>query len=568
MNMQSSVPASFIAGVNPSVLGAGGTGLSVNGIVLTASSRVPMGVVMPFASADAVGEFFGLTSDEYGIASRYFPGFDVSTIKPAQIFFMQYATAAVPGYLQGGNVANLSLAALQAITGTVILTIGGDVVTSSAIVLTSANSFSAAAALIQTALNNFDATVTASIAANTLTVTALTAGELAVGQVISGTGVTAGTKITALGTGTGGVGTYTVDTTQTVASTAIKAGPTTVAYDSVSGAFIVTGGTPGAAGTISLATGTAAAALALTAATGAVLSQGAPASTPAGAMTAATAATQNFVTFMTIFQPSIPDMIAFAAWSNAQNKRYLYVMGDSSVAPTTSTDTTSAGAAVKLAQYSGTMPIYDPISPNYISAFIMGAFASVDYSKDNGRTTMAYLTQAGLAAGVTDEQIAKNLVANGYNFYIALATAAEEFTFFYPGSVSGPYLWADSYVNQVYLTNDLQLAIVTLMMTMRLLPYNAPGYALIEQGLADPIQSALDFGTIQAGVTLSSIQAAAVNTAAGVQIDQTITQRGWYLQVAAASAQVRAARASPPITLWYTDGESIQTISLNSIAIQ
>lgn len=67
------------------------------------------------------------------------------------------------------------------------------------------------------------ATFTGSISGTTLTVTALTGGTIAVGQVISGTGITAGTSITALGTGAGNVGTYTVSVSQTVASTTITA---------------------------------------------------------------------------------------------------------------------------------------------------------------------------------------------------------------------------------------------------------------------------------------------------------------------------------------------------------
>jgi len=65
------------------------------------------------------------------------------------------------------------------------------------------------------------ASVTASIAGTVMTVTAVGSGALAVGQTLSGSGVTAGTKITAFGTGTGGTGTYTVSVSQTVASTTI-----------------------------------------------------------------------------------------------------------------------------------------------------------------------------------------------------------------------------------------------------------------------------------------------------------------------------------------------------------
>ena len=67
------------------------------------------------------------------------------------------------------------------------------------------------------------AIVTGAIAGTTLTVTAVTSGVLYVGQTIQGAGVTANTMITALGTGSGGTGTYTVSTSQTVASETLYA---------------------------------------------------------------------------------------------------------------------------------------------------------------------------------------------------------------------------------------------------------------------------------------------------------------------------------------------------------
>lgn len=65
---------------------------------------------------------------------------------------------------------------------------------------------------------------TGSISNNTLTVTAMQAGALAVGQTVQGSGVASGTTITALGTGTGGVGTYTLSSAaQNIASEALTA---------------------------------------------------------------------------------------------------------------------------------------------------------------------------------------------------------------------------------------------------------------------------------------------------------------------------------------------------------
>jgi len=83
------------------------------------------------------------------------------------------------------------------------------------------------------------AVVTAAISGTTLTVASVTSGTLYVGQTIQGAGITSQTIITALGTGTGGTGTYTVNNSQTIASITMYALNWTV-LPSSDGAF--TGG--------------------------------------------------------------------------------------------------------------------------------------------------------------------------------------------------------------------------------------------------------------------------------------------------------------------------------------
>lgn len=68
-----------------------------------------------------------------------------------------------------------------------------------------------------------DASGSGSISGTTLTITGSPTGAYAVGQTLTATGIAQGTQITALGTGSGGAGTYTVNTSQTVASTTIGA---------------------------------------------------------------------------------------------------------------------------------------------------------------------------------------------------------------------------------------------------------------------------------------------------------------------------------------------------------
>jgi hypothetical protein len=563
----STIPISQIVSISPSVLAAGGAGISFNGLMLTQSPRVPIGAVVSFATAANVASYFGASSTEYALASTYFLGYSTGTQTPSALLFAQYPAAPVAGYLRGGS--GLTLSAVQAMSGNLTVTIDGAVKTASSISLSAATSFSSAAALIQSGLGitgTTGAVVTGSITTTTLTVTAVTSGALVVGQALSGTGVTAGTTITAFGTGTGGTGTYTVSVSQTVASGTITATNPAVVYDSVSGSFVIYSGTTGASSSVSFATGTLAAPLLLTQSTGAVASAGAVAATPVAFMTNLVTVSQAWTCFTTTWEPATADCVSFAQWTNGTDQRYAYIMWDTDAAPTVTGDTTSAGYQIIQADYSGTVPIYEPDAT--IATFVLGTAASIDTTATNGRITFAFRSQSGITPSVTNASIAANLIANGYNYYGAYAEATEAFDFFYPGSMTGQYLWLDSFLDQVWLNSQLRVALATLLTNVNSIPYNSAGYTLIREACKTPITAGLNFGAIRAGVTLSSLQAAEVDNAAGVTISPTLSTAGYYLLINDASATTRAARQSPPMTLWYMDGESVQAINLASILVQ
>lgn len=646
----STIPASLLVSVNPSVLSAGGNAFAMNGLILTHNTRAPVGTVLAFPNDGiSVSNFFGPSSKEAQVGAVYFKGFDNSTQKPSTILFAQYNSAAVAAYLRGGKVSQLTIAQLQGLTGSLAVTVDGYAFSAASVDLAPANSFSAAAAIIQTDLNTTlpagasvtgaiapaTSAFTGSIAGNVLTVTAVASGELvpgtlvtgtgvtaathitsqlsgteggvgtyavsiaqvvpsetltgaygvltasavasgtlAVGQTIGGAGVTAGTKLTALGTGTGLAGTYFVDVSQTVASEAITATASAVAvtYDSVSGAFVIQSGTTGDASSIGFVSGTLPASIFLTQATGATLSQGADAATPGEFMDAITQQTQAWATFMTTFDPDggsgNTQKLAFAAWTNNQTPKKAYIAWDTDITPTeTANATASFGNILKTNNVSGTSAIWEP-SDQEIAAFICGAAASVDYSATNGRITFAFKGQTGLVAGVTDATTYTNLVANGYGAYCAFATASQQFVMLQPGQVSGPFEWLDTYLNSIQLNQALQQALMILMTTVNSVSYAQPGRELIIAACADPINEALNFGSIVAGVELSAQQAADVNAAAKANISDILEQQGWYLQVLPATPQVRQARGTPPCNFWYCDGGAVQKLVLNSVVIQ
>lgn len=578
----STIPASAIVQVTPSVLDAGGSALDIIGLLLTTSTRVPINQVQEFGNATDVGNYFGLNSTEFALSEIYFDGYDNSFLKPSKILFAQYPTAAVSAYLRSGKFNSLTLAQIQALAvGTITIPINGANISAASVDLSASTSYSDAAARIQAAFTATQATATLNtISGTTLTLGGTITGAWAPGQTVLGVGVTANTHILALLSGTPNTdgATYSLDKSSTVGSGEAMTGGVVpqVSYDSVTGELTFATVLAGANQTIDFAqASTLASAIFLTSATGAVTSQGAAAATPSAFMTGITQVSQDWANFMLCFDPDNgsgnTQKLLFAEWNGLQNNRWGFVCWDTDISASTEDPApASLGALLAAGNISGTCLIggdgTNPVTASY-AAFVCGYGASLDFTRTNGRTTLAFRSQSGLLATCSTQTAMDNLIANGYNFYGAYATANQNFIFFYPGSVSGEFLWMDSYVDQIWLNNQFQLAFMELLVNTTSIPYNRAGYTLIEAAALDTINEGLNFGAFRAGVTLSQAQAAEVNSQAGVPIANTLNQFGWYFQVLDAPPQVRQERGSPPCTFWYMDGGSVQKINLSSIEL-
>lgn len=416
---------------------------------------------------------------------------------------------------------------------------------------------------------------TITVTSTTADITAIGSGTLAVGQELTGTSLSTTTYISSQTSGTpGGIGVYVTTAAHSVGSETITAVTPVVSYDSISGGFVIISSTTGASSTIGYATGTLAAPLNLTSATGAVLSQGAAATTPGAFMASVIGITTDWATFQTIFDPDNgsgnTNKLAFAAWVNSTGNRYAYLCTDTDITATQSTAATgSLGYTLKASGSSGTIPLYQPVGgANHLAAFVGGFAASLNFEQTNGRATLAFRGQSGLVPSVTDATSATNLLANDYVFYGAYATANQAFRWMYNGQITGLFSWADSYLNQIWFNNACQLALMEMLGNYLSIPYNPVGYGYIRAALMDPINAALNFGAIRANVPLSSAQASEVNAIAGMKVDDVLGTRGWYLVIQPATAQVRALRNSPTIILLYMDGQSVQRITLSSILVQ
>ena len=500
-----SVNADKLVRILPRIIGGGTPGLTFAGLALTTSDLPPAQRVLQFSSAQAVGDYFGLASDEYAFALQYFSGYINATSLPDKLFFARYNSGSVTAWLRGADFAG-RLSDLTSVTsGGLDITIDGKAYSLSAVSLASATSFSEVAAALQTAL-------------------AAQAGE----------------------------------------------GETpTVMYSSLTGAFQINATTAGREGSISYATpptgGTdLATLLGLTEATGAVISQGADAQTLTSAMTNTLQYARDWVTFTTIFEATLEQKLELARWCAGYDTRFCYVMWDTDPAALQNSEA-SAARQINALDLAGTSPNYNNLA---LAAFAMGFAASLNFDETNGRATAAYKRGEGLGTTVHDDEQYDQLLANGYNVYADFATASADFRFYQPGSVTGDWMWLDTYLNAIALKDALQLNLLDLLSAVKAIPYTEQGYSMVRTACLDTITRFLTFGAIRPGVTLSNTQKIALRSEIGFDVSKTIEQQGWYMLVRDPGSVVRGQRGTPECRFYYTDGGSIQRIEMTATAIQ
>ncbi|WP_010508409.1 DUF3383 family protein [Komagataeibacter europaeus] len=262
---------------------------------------------------------------------------------------------------------------------------------------------------------------------------------------------------------------------------------------------------------------------------------------------------------------------AVAQWVGTQNDQVFSAIVDSDVSATTSGSQSAFGAWLNNQSINGVTAIYSTsVLPG---ALAMAWMASLSFDTADGRQTLAFVEDASglLSADVTDGTTASTLIANGYSFYGQYANGGSQFVFMRPGQVSGKFLWADSFVNQIWLNSNLTTDLIDLLLTTGNIPYNSEGDTLVEAAVKDTITQAVSFGMIRSGVNLTALQKQQINNAAGVSTAaDNVVNYGYYFKpgISTAAASYRVTRTTPPAQLWYSDGQSVQSIDLSSIEVQ
>lgn len=343
---------------------------------------------------------------------------------------------------------------------------------------------------------------------------------------------------------------------------------TTVQYNSNLNAFIITSSQTGETSSISVAEDTAenaASILGLTSETGATVSAGSAALEPSANMNSVVSNSQSWVSFTTMEEQEDNVIEKLSAWVSGMNAEYLYCPYTTKENDTNPNAGSNLPKTLANGNYEGVLLTYGGLD---YAVFAMSIGACINWDATNGLVTYAFKSQSGLNPSVDDNITANNLLSLNMNYYGKWATRNDDFIYYYQGSmIGGNFGFVDAYIGNLWLRNALQVSLMNGLAQVGRVPYNDEGYTTISAWCIDPINRALNNGTIDTGVTLSESQKAQLISEIGSDVSDQINTDGYYLTVSDPGAQARVKRNTPIVGLWYTYGGSVHRLDVPVKAI-
>lgn len=413
--------------------------------VITQNPLLPPGLVMEFDGADAVGDYFGTSSEEFQRATAYFAFISKNVQSPQSISFARWVNAAIAPMVIGDSETK-NLAAIAAVAaGTLTINNGATVLNVTAIDFTGAASLTAAAALLQTELRAVvdpqlaNCTVTYNTNTNqfVLTGTVTGAGSLTVTPTLLATDISQ-----LIGWGTAG----TVYADGQAADTAVDAVSKSAAISNNFGSFVF--------------------------------------ATPAVALTNA----------------EIEDV---AAWNAAQNNLYMYSVATFLSNLSTLYALVKGHAGTALNVLSQTLP------NDYIEQSPCEILAATNYANPNATQNYMYYQFPNRNITISSDANADAADLVRGNYIGVTQSAGQQLAFYQRGVLcGGPTAAVDmnTYANEMWLKSDVTARMLTLFLSVARVPANEAGAAQILGVLQQSITQAKDNGTISAGKALSAQQ--------------------------------------------------------------
>lgn len=420
--------------------------------VMTSNTVLPPGIVAEFSTADAVGSYFGYSSEEYKRAALYFGFISKQINSPDSISFSRIVSTAIPAMVIGDTEPKV-LATFQAFTGAILsITYDGTDYLTDAINLSAATSLANVAELLETAIN------TKFAAEGGTSVPALADAEV-----------------------------YWNANTQQFT---LEAAPSTAGAGNLS--INVTGQPTDPSQALGWTT------------TGTVTVAGQGVSSPVEAIAASVEISNNFGSFLFAgADRTLEEITAVAAWNHSQNNMYMYLFS------TSFTNIGSYYTALKGYSGVGMMIRATNLANDYIDQAPAEILAATNYNTVNATQNYMYYQFDTRNVTVSTDSRADTADQNRANYIGATQQAGQTLAFFQRGVLMGGSTAAvdmNTYANEMWLKSAITSQLFSMFLNLGRVPANEEGKATVQAMIQVAVDNAKVNGTISVGKALTEIQ--------------------------------------------------------------
>ena len=489
--------------------------------LFTANDLVPPQSFITFDSAQEVGAYFGTDSEEYQRAVFYFGWISKSISTPESIQYARWVNAASSPKIFAMQKNGTTLSNWTAITsGAFILTMGAFTYTISGLDFSGAGDLAAVATIVQDAIQ-------AQMGGGTLWTSATVSYDTgSMGFDLSG----------------GETGTNPISVAPPLSGT------------DITGSGLL-GWIPEAINTNGNVS------------TGAIWANGSDIETIPETLTTSNMISNNFgsFAFLTNLALSNDQIVEAAQWNYTLNNIFLYTVG---VIPSNVSDLVTAlagigGVAITLS------PALSPLQ--FPEMCPMMVEASTDYTALNSVQNYMFQMFPGLTPSVTDDADANVYDNLKVNYYGQTQSAGVQVSFYQTGVMQGPPTspsFQNIYVNEIWLKNAAETAVMNLLLVQTQVPANAQGRGMLLNTLQDVVNQALDNGTIITSKTLTTQQQLYITQITGDPVAwHQVQNSGYWLDAVIVPVGTSPVVYQAQYTLVYSKDDVINFVSGTHVLI-
>lgn len=478
--------------------------------IITQNPVIPPGIVVEFSNSDAVGAYFGTSSEEYLRSVAYFKFVSKLVTSPAIISFARWVNQSIAPTIVGDAFAK-NISSFAGVTaGTLTINIGNTAVNISAIDLSQAQTLTAVAAALQTKIRaTADPQLTsATVSFNTNT------NQFTIVGTVPGSGV-------------------------------MTVSPTGLSTDISQITGLATGST--------------------------VIVSGQAADTAAVAVSKSASISNNMGSFI-FTTPLTPlanaDIVAIATWNDAQNNMYIYSLATSASNMGTLFPLVQGYSGTALNLLSSTAP------NDYIEQSPCEILASTNFDAVNGTNNYMFYQFPTRNVTVSDDTTADTMDKLRANYIGVTQSAGQSLAFYQRGLLCGGATAAvdmNVYVNEMWLKSAIGATSLNLLMAMPTVPANPTGGAMFLGVYQSILTKASNNGTFSPGKTLTDVQKQYISTVTGdSKAWRQVLSVGYWIDVSFSSYT----NSNTGLTEWqatyklvYSKGDAIRFVSGQDIMI-